>query len=92
MGCVFTNFPLKRIDDELNMLRRHSFDRLLHHMVAVLIFHAFHHIMLKLLDQGGLLISQDVFECLLRVSKGASLMPGVIVYLLDNATAVHLCG
>ena len=92
VGCVFTNFPLKCIDDELNVLRRHSFDRLLHHMVTVLIFHAFHHIMLKLLDQGGLLIGQDMFQCLLRVSKGALLMPCMLIHLLDNATAVHLRG
>ena len=92
VGCVFTNFTLKCIDDELDVLRGHSFDRLLHHMVAVLVFHAFHNIMLELLDQGGLLIRQDMFQCLLRVSRGALLLLCMLLYLLYNATPVHLRG
>ena len=92
VGCVFTNFTLKCIDDELNVLRRHSFDRLLHHVVAVLVSDTSHNIMLKLLDQGGLLIGQNMFESLLGVSRSAAQMPCLVLYLLYNATAVHLRG
>lgn len=33
------HLPLKRIDDELQRLGLHTFDALLHHVIAILVFH-----------------------------------------------------
>lgn len=79
----------ERIDDELYVLSRHPLDRFLYHVIAVLVFHASQNVLLELLHQGRLLISEDVLQCLRK-----SVIGGVDRHgrsnLLNNPATVHL--
>ena len=66
MGGKAGDLTSKSIDDELDMLRRHTFDSLLNDMIAILIFHAFEHVGFELFDHSGLLVGQDMLEGLLH--------------------------
>ena len=54
----------KGVDDELDMLRWHSFDGFLDYMVSILIFDAQYHVVFELFDELCLLVSEDVFKSL----------------------------
>lgn len=43
-----THLPLKGVDDELQGLRLHTLDALLHHVVPVLVFHALEDVAVQL--------------------------------------------
>ena len=53
------------LNNELEARRLHSFNALLNHMVAILIFHAFQNIAIKFLDDQLLLVKGDGFKSLL---------------------------
>ena len=50
------------------MFGRHSFNGFLNHVIPILILHALQHVMLKLLDELCLLISENVLKSLEKVS------------------------
>lgn len=52
----------KGIDDKLYVFCRHSFDGFLNHMVAVLIFDAFQHVVFELFYEQRLLVCKDMFQ------------------------------
>lgn len=64
MGCKGLNLTLECRDDELNVLRGNPLDGLLDHVVAILVLHTLENMTIKLFDQRGLLIGQDVFKSL----------------------------
>ena len=53
------------LNNELEARRLHSFNALLNHVVAILIFHAFQNISVKFLDDQLLLVKGDGFKSLL---------------------------
>jgi hypothetical protein len=59
------NLSPESFDDELNMWTWDTFNRLLHNMVAILVFNTLHDIGLEFLDELSLLIGEDMFESLL---------------------------
>ena len=50
MGCENVDLSSESFDDELNVLSWHTFDSLLHDVVAVLVLDTFQNIDLQLLD------------------------------------------
>lgn len=62
VGGKFVHLSLEGVDDELHMLGRNPFDRLLDDMVAVLVPHTAQHGWLQLLDHRCLLVGEDVFQ------------------------------
>ena len=56
------NLAGESIDNECDVLSRDSLDGLLNDMIAVLILDAFQNLVLKLLDQGSLLVNQYMLE------------------------------
>lgn len=62
------DLALESIDDELDVLRRDSFDSFLDNMVAILVSHTLKNMMFKFFNHGCLLVSQDMFQCLSRIS------------------------
>ncbi len=52
----------ERVDDELDVHRRHPLDGLLDHMVPVLIFDAFEHMLFEFFDQLRLLVRQNMLQ------------------------------
>lgn len=49
-----THLSLEGINDELQGLRLHTFDALLHHMVAILVLHTLQHVAIQLTDNVAL--------------------------------------
>ena len=64
MSCKCCDLAGERIDDELDMLSRYSFDGFLDDVIAILVFDASENTVLKLLDKAGLLIGENMFESL----------------------------
>lgn len=64
MSCKNMNLASERLDDELNMLCWNTLDGLLNHVVAILVFDTLQYIGSKLFDKLGLLIGEDMLECL----------------------------
>lgn len=60
--CV--NLVAKGRKDELNVFGVTSFDSLLDDMISVLVFDASNDVVFELVDQTGLLVVEDVIECL----------------------------
>ena len=58
----------KSIDDELDVLWRHTLNGLLNDMVAILILNTFDHLRFEFFDYAGLLVGQDVLKGLLHDS------------------------
>ena len=56
------NLSGEGVDDELDVLQRNPFDRLLHHVIAVLVFDTLQHVRADLPDERGLLVDQHVLE------------------------------
>ena len=57
------------LDDKLNVLGRNTFDGFLDNVIAILVFHAFENIGLKLFDKLGLLIGKNMFESLNTLAR-----------------------
>jgi hypothetical protein len=53
------------IDDKLHVLRGNSFNSFLNDVVAILIPNTFEDVVLQLLDHASLLVSENVFQCLM---------------------------
>lgn len=88
VGCETVHLPLESIDDELHILRGNPLDRLLNHVVSVLIPHTFEDMVLELLDHRRLLVGEDMFQCLYNISAGRTRRKGD--YLLNHTASIHL--
>lgn len=80
------------VDDELDVDRRNSLDGLLYHMVAILVFDAFEHILFEFSDQLRLLIGQNMLKGLISLA-GSDTPPHAcrsFTHLLDHSTPIHL--
>lgn len=62
VSCKSVDLTPEGVDDELDILRRHTFDGLLNDVIAILVPHALQNVVLQLLDHGGLLVGKDVLE------------------------------
>ncbi len=65
VGGENVDLTFESFDDELNVLSWHTFDSFLHNVIAVLVLDTLQNINLQLLDQFGLLISEDVLQSLM---------------------------
>lgn len=68
VGRERVDVALEGFDDELDVFARDALDCFLDDVVAVLVFDAFEDVAVEFLDEGGLLLCEDVFEGL-KVSK-----------------------
>lgn len=68
VSCQALDLAFECLEDELDVVSGHSFDGFLHHVVAVLILHAFQDIPIDFFDQSGLLFRENMFESLIVVS------------------------
>jgi len=66
VSCKSVHLATERIDDELDIVRGHSLNRLLNNVVTVLVSNALQHMILQLFDHSGLLVSENVLEGLLN--------------------------
>ena len=89
MSSQALNLSSKGIDDELDVLCRYALDSLLNDVIAVLIFDALEDLILQFLHQGGLLVGQNMFNCLYKLAWAFH----AYVFgpnLLYHPTAIHL--
>lgn len=85
------DLTVERVDDELDMLGRYTFNRLLNDVIAVLILHAFQYIVLKFLDQSRLLVGEYVLEGLITLIAVLQVWScGLYAHLLYNSASIHL--
>lgn len=66
MGGKNVNLASECLDDELNMLCWDTLDGFLNHMVTVLVLDTLQNIGSKLFDELGLLIGENMLECLVK--------------------------
>ena len=66
--CKSADLTLERVDDELYVLRRDPLNGLLNDMVAVLVAHAFQHVVFQFLYHRCLLVGKNMFESLYKLA------------------------
>jgi len=90
MGGEALDLLVEGTDDELDMLGWNSLNCFLNDVVAILILNTFQNIVLKFFHDAGLLVNQNVFQCLKDNISKALIDAKEDSYLLDHPAAVHL--